>query len=320
MIELVINGNNEGQRLDKYLFHHLPEASHGFIYKMLRKKNIVLNKGKASGNEILCVNDLIHIYFSDETYEKFRGRQVELKKTKSNINIDIIYEDSNIILANKPVNMLSQKSNNNDISINDLIIDYLISKNDSCMNDIRNYKPSICNRLDRNTSGIIIFAKTYSAARQINDALHNRTIEKYYVCVVAGVTKEQDYIKAYHIKDTANNLVNISDEFSPNSDYIETKYKKLSEGNNCSMLEVELLTGKSHQIRAHLSFIGHPIIGDTKYFNDISKEISKKNNVRMQLLHSYRLKFPAFKGELSYLSEKEFKITVPDKFYTVLNN
>ena len=194
MKEIKIGKNVAGKRLDSFLKGYLPGASGGFIYKMLRKKNITLNGSKADGTEKLSENDLIKIFFSDETFAKFKGNSDGIKNAGSaDKEIDlskygdvrVVYEDDNIILASKPVGLLSQKSSPKDISLNDWLIDYLLSEKSEATKDLDVYKPSICNRLDRNTGGIVICAKSLPGAREMNKLLKSRNLDKYYRTIVS---------------------------------------------------------------------------------------------------------------------------------------
>lgn len=309
MKEFQIDAGNASQRLDKYLKRILPEASPSFLYKMLRKKNITLNNKKADGKELLVTGDLIKIFFADETFDKFTGK----KSTNSYLDayqalngISVIYEDTHVLLVNKPAGILSQKAKEEDISINEWLIGYLFHTNAITEESFQHFKPSILNRLDRNTSGIVLCGKTLIGSREISRMLKERTLEKYYLTYVEGKLTGQDTLFAFHKKDTKNNQAEI---YLPNEQELKngkdgyqkiiTKYRSLSYQNNISQLEIELVTGKTHQIRAHLSALGYPIVGDKKY----GSKIPKKNG---QLLHCYRIVFPKIDGELSHLSEKEF--------------
>lgn len=300
MKEIVIGENQIDKRLDGFLKSYLPEASTGFLYKMLRKKNITLNGKKASGTEKLKVGDKINIFFSDETFEKFKGKSStssaepfsakEAEAIKSLGDIKIIFEDKNIILVNKPAGVLTQKATPKDISLNDWLVFYLYNKGEVTAESLDTYRPSVCNRLDRNTSGLVICAKSLLGARTMNGLLKDRNVHKYYRTIVNGNLSEQITLKGYLYKDEEKNKVFIKKE-DPKDDrytYIETEYRPVSydRDKDLTLLEVKLITGKPHQIRAHLASISHPIIGDVKYGGQ------KIGSLKYQLLHSYRLIFP----------------------------
>ena len=325
MKEIIIGANEADKRLDSFLKSYLKEASGGFIYKMLRKKNITLNGKKAEGTEKLKVGDSVKIFFADETLLKFTGKsEVASGAARRDVSeylraydriesLMVIYEDDNILLVNKPAGVLSQKSVMGDISLNEWLIGYLLEKGVVTGESLETYRPSVCNRLDRNTSGLVICAKSLAGARKMADLISSRDIDKYYRTIVSGRLSDRVSLKGYLYKDEAQNKVDIKVE-DPHDDkysYIETEYEPIEylEGKDLTVLEVKLVTGKPHQIRAHLSSIGHPIIGDSKYGGQ------KISGLRYQLLHSYRLEFPAcLEAPFDILSGKEFIAPLPDIF------
>ena len=326
MKEIIIGHNEQGKRLDAFLTSYLPNASKGFLYKMLRKKNITLNGKKADGTEKLAVEDSIKIFFADDTFEKFRGNasdsdsveeKLQFKALKALGRLEIIYEDDNILLVNKPAGVLSQKSQKDDISLNDWLIEYLLDKGDITAKELETYKPSICNRLDRNTSGLVICAKSLLGARTMNGMLKDRTLDKYYRTIVSGRIEDKSTLKGYLYKDEKSNKVTIRKD-DPNDDrytYIATEYVPVvyDKEKDLTMLEVKLITGKTHQIRAHLSSIGHPIIGDVKYGGKVIE------GQRFQLLHSYRLRFPAqMAPEFECVHGREFIANLPNIFSQII--
>ena len=337
MKEINISDNERGKRLDKFLTQFFPGCSAGFLYKMLRKKNITLNGKKATGKEVLAGGDVIKVFFSDETFDKFANRFAsgeadtsEYERAYRSIKgVAIIYEDSDIMILDKPAGVLSQKAEGNDISINEWLVGYLLDKGICNADTLKTFRPSVLNRLDRNTSGLILGSVSLEGARQLSQAIKDRTLNKYYRTIVSGrITKDQ-HIKGYLLKDERTNtvkLIALGEERIPEgASPIETSFKVIShghlpgegsEGFDLTELEVHLITGKPHQIRAHLSSTGHPIIGDTKYGDlALNKAVREAFGLKHQLLHAYRYEFPALTGSLAHLSGREFVSALP-KSYT----
>ncbi|MCR4740801.1 MAG: RluA family pseudouridine synthase [Lachnospiraceae bacterium] len=318
---------DEGQRLDKYLKKHLKYAASGFIYKMLRKKNITLNSKKASGSEIIKEADEISFFFSDETYKKFtndlKDREVSGSGNEGSKHLkpgEICYEDENTLVVNKPCGMLSQRDKSGDISMNDLCLRHYygtLRENTGYSSD---FVPSICNRLDRNTSGLIIFAKNYRAFRMITDSIKKGEIGKYYFCLVKGKTEEGGMIKTWYKKDGNQNKAVILTEPEEGVKYAETRYKRMAYNGELSLLRVKLITGRSHQIRAHMAHIGHPVLGDTKYGDKtLNKKYRESHGVTCQLLHAGELVFPGYPEPLKDISDKKIVCELPEIYKEILN-
>lgn len=317
----IVNSLEANQRFDKYLHKLLKEAGNGFIFKMLRKKNITLNGKKASGNEILKVNDEVKLFMADETIDKFSGNILSEKNTniyeykkaykQFEQEIQIVYEDENILLLNKPAGILSQKADKKDLSCNEWLIGYMLEKNEISNAQLNTFKPSVCNRLDRNTSGLLICGKTLIGSQMMSKLIKERLIRKFYRTFVKGSFEEKLYLNAYLTKDKNCNKVTITEDAKTGSEPIETFFIPIIPKKKMSYIEVELITGKPHQIRAHLSSIGHAILGDTKYGDMNFNQYTKRKH---QLLHAYRLEFPKLDGTFETLSEKVFIAKEPDYF------
>lgn len=318
---VTVSKNEAGQRLDKLLAKYMNLAGKGFLYKMMRKKNITLNGKKCDGTEKLAEGDEIRLFLAEETIEKFSEVKVQkVKKTK----LDIVYEDENIILINKPSGMLSQKARETDESLVEYLIDYLLDTGGLTRAQLASFRPSVCNRLDRNTSGIVIAGKSLPGLQIMSEVIKDRSIGKYYLCVVKGTVKESMEIRGWLLKDEKTNQVTIYPEGgiqtsgkngSDAADAlpIRTEYRPLKTDGIYTLLEVKLITGRSHQIRAHLASIGHPIAGDYKYGNSrVNEEVKKQFGVHSQMLHAWRLVMPAgMKEPLKDLSGREFKAEMP---------
>ena len=316
MQEIIVSANEAGQRFDKLLAKYFNQAPKSFVYKMLRKKNIVLNGKKADGSEKLQVGDSVKLFLADETIEKFSKVMIQTTDTE----LDIIYEDEHILMINKPVGMLSQKADAGDDSLVEHIISYMLKTRQLSAEDLRKFKPSICNRLDRNTSGLVVAGKSLVGLQKMGELFKERTLKKFYRCLVAGEIKEAQYIKGYLTKDEITNKVSILSKEVRDSLPIETEYRPISTNGKVTLLEVHLITGRTHQIRAHLASIGCPIIGDYKYGNRKINDIYKaKYHLESQILHAYRVEFPSLSGELEAISEKHIVAPLPQKFEFILN-
>ncbi|MDR3091468.1 MAG: RluA family pseudouridine synthase [Clostridiales bacterium] len=274
MREARITQGDSGGRLDKYLLRLMPESGRGFIYKMLRKKNITLNGARAEGRETLREGDVIKLFLSDETIGKFEGRR---RENRFPADISVVYEDEGLLVCDKPAGLLSQAARAGDDCLLERVRAYLPEA-----------RPALCNRLDRNTSGLVLCAKTLASARETCLLLASGQIRKFYAAQVIGAfTKEREVSEGY-FKDRAANKAYVSQNgetaararFSPLA---------LSEDGRFSLVEIELLTGKSHQIRVQLANMGFPIIGDPKYGNPSANRAAR---AKYQRLRAYKLIFP----------------------------
>ncbi|MBR5067200.1 MAG: RluA family pseudouridine synthase [Lachnospiraceae bacterium] len=316
MKEFIINKTNENQRLDKYLKRILPASSNSFLYKMLRKKNIELNGKRAKGDEILKSGDSIKIFFSDDTFSKMSDSVKEnlnifLDAYKNIKNVEIVFEHEDFMIVNKPEGVLTQKDKSSIPSLNEWCIGYLLSKNFIDEKSLKEFRPSVLNRLDRNTKGLVIFGKTLTGSQRLSELIKKRDIKKYYFAKTEGGCDLNGLYKAYLSKDEKTNKVTIYDDIKnipKNIKYspISTKINVLKSEKDYSLLEIELITGKSHQIRAHLAHLGYPLLGDKKYNGKTD------SNLKYQELIAYKLVFPKFEYNDSWnsLSKKIIKINV----------
>lgn len=304
MKTLIIGENDSNLRIDKFLQKAVPLLPKPLIYKYVRLKRIKLNNKRCEASQRLNEGDELSLYISDEFFEKEIISFLDAPR-----GINIVYEDKNILLADKPPGMLvhEDRTERRDTLINRILL-YLYEKGEYQPQNELSFVPALCNRIDRNTGGIVIAAKNAEALRIVNDKIKNREITKLYLCLVHGrPAKSTGILKGYHIKDSENNLVKIVSNPAANTKTALTKYRVLSGSDDSSLLEIELLTGRTHQIRAHMASIGHPLIGDTKYGTN---RMNKAYKQRYQALYSYKLVF-SFKtdaGILSYLKDKSFEV------------
>lgn len=318
MRKLIVTSNEAGQRLDKLLGKYLNLATKSFLYKMIRKKNIVLNGKRCDGSEKLEEQDEITLFLSDETVEKFS----ELKIQKvTNIPLDVIYEDDHILLINKPSGMLSQKAKDTDESLVEYIIDYLLTSGQLTTEELRSFKPSVCNRLDRNTSGLIVAGKSLVGLQVMAQVFKDRSIHKYYQCFVKGHITDKQMIEGFLTKEESTNQVTIHQEAVAESAAIKTEYEPIEYIGLYTRLRVTLITGRTHQIRAHLASIGHPIVGDHKYGDaKVNEEVKRRYQIESQMLHSYQIVFPQLPEPLANLSGKAFIAPLPKEFLILRNS
>ena len=312
MKTLIVTEKEAGQRLDKLLTKYLNLAGRGFIYKMLRKKNITVNGKKCDGSEKLSKGDEIKLFLSEETLQKFS--QVQVQKVRD-IQLSVIYEDAHILLINKPSGMLSQKAKEGDESLVEYVIDYLLKNGDLSSQDLATFRPSVCNRLDRNTSGLVAAGKSLPGLQILSEAFRDLSLHKYYYCVVKVALKEKRTISGFLLKDEKTNQVKIFKDQVPESQPIVTTYEPVSVFDNYTLLRVTLVTGRTHQIRAHFSSIGYPLVGDGKYGDaGVNEEARRRFGIRHQMLHSFQMEFPDLPEPLSYLSGRMFTAPLPEEF------
>lgn len=324
MKEIIVTSKEAGQRFDKYLGKYLEKAGKSFVYKMLRKKNITLNGKKAEGSERLNEGDVIKLFLADETIEKFStivtDEVVQPVIEAESEELNIIYEDANVLIINKPAGMLSQKARPEDITLVEHITAYLLKSGELTTEQMKGFRPGICNRLDRNTSGIIVAGKSLEGLQVMGELFKERTLDKYYYCIVKGVVEKKEQIEGYLYKNHSHNKVTISKEPKEGSEYIKTQYEPVKKTDEYTLLKVKLITGKSHQIRAHLQSIGHPIIGDGKYGDvHVNKYFKKNFKLKHQLLHAAELHFPVMKEGFEGLSKQVIKAPFPDYFEAIIN-
>ena len=304
MKEFIINRNDSGQRLDRFVLKAVPRLPQSMMYKAIRNKRIKLNGRRAEISSRLCEGDTVQMYLNDEFFDSVP--ETEFMSVSSALNI--IYEDDNIMLLDKKNGMVVHEDDDNtaDTLIN-RVKRYLYEKGEYDPGAENSFAPALCNRLDRNTGGIVIAAKNAESLRILNQKIRDREIEKYYLCVTVGVPpKKADTVTAYLEKDSASNTVKVTDRKSGTNKTIVTSYRIIRDNGSLALVEIKLGTGRTHQIRAHMAHIGCPLLGDGKYgINRINREYK----VKTQALYSYRLKF-AFSSEsgcLDYLDGKEFR-------------
>lgn len=306
MKEIIINRNDKGQRLDRFLGKYLQNAKKSLIMKSIRKKNITVNNKKSSPEYILNEGDRVEIYFSDETIEKFT-------KIKNHVKRDfpeIIYEDENIALVKKPRGLLTHNDKREyEKNALDMFVSYMIHTGEYMPRIEKSFRPSFCNRLDRNTSGILIGCKNAQALRDINDAIKNRHLEKHYMALVEGKIDEEIHDISYLEKDREKNKVTLNERGDGKE--IETIIRPIERLGDYTLVDINLITGRTHQIRATLKKYNKSIVGDLKYKG------RKSFGLNSQFLHNYKIVFGRLKS-LEYLNGKEFTLDLDDELNDIL--
>lgn len=307
MKEFVIKKNDAGQRLDKYITKSFPLIPQSLMYKYIRNKRIKVNGKKSEISYKLCVDDVISMYVNDEFFEPVKPKYDFLGAGKA---LKIVYEDANIILIDKPAGILSHPDEGNytDTAIT-RVKRYLYEKGEYNPDNEMSFAPALVNRIDRNTCGIIIGAKNAESLRILNEKLKNRELHKYYLCVAIGKLKNREgIIKGYLEKNEKQNRVYISEKSNDKTKAIATKYSVLDYKGGLSLVEVELLTGRTHQIRASFSHLGNPLLGDGKYGTNAQNK--QFGGYKKQFLYSYKLAFDfeTDAGILNYLNGKSFEV------------
>lgn len=306
MRTLIINRNDAGQRLDKFLSKAVKAMPKSLMYKGIRTKKIKVNRKRAEIGYILEEGDTVELFISEEFFSDNASDSAFMKLTPK---LDIVYEDENIMLLDKRPGLIVHSDDEEDVNtLIGHVKAYLYRKGEYKPEDEQSFAPALCNRIDRNTGGIVIAAKNSEALRIMNEKIRNDELSKFYLAAVHGhMPKRADTLHGYLRKDQVNNIVDISTVKKPGYKEIVTKYRVLDEKNGLSLIEVELVTGRTHQIRAHFSSIGHPLLGDGKY--GVNRD-DKKLGYKFQALYAFRLEFHfrTDSGALSYLNGKSFSI------------
>jgi len=311
--KISITSNEANQRLDRFLRKYLKDTSLSEIYKMLRKKTIRVNGVKAAENYRLSEGDVLEIYYDIK-------EPVNESVKESSRDFSIIHEDENILIVHKPSELILHPDiRHRENTLVDQVLYYLYEKGEYNPEKEKTFRPAAVNRLDVNTGGIVLFAKNYPSLQNLNTMIKERYIEKYYICVVKGNMEGQREVKAYLAKDEKINKVKVSEQELSGSKVIHTRFSTIRCSGQYSLLEVNLITGRSHQIRAQLASLNHPIIGDMKYGDKEENAYFKKEfNLSSQFLYAYKVHFNRAEGNMDYMEGLSFTSKLPPLYNKVI--
>lgn len=319
MKKIQITENDANQRIDKYIKKLLVNAPTNFIYKMFRKKDIKVNGKKVNEKYILKNNDVVEMFLYEDKFKEFTATKdiYNVKKT-----FKVLYEDNHVLIVYKPAGLLVHEDKNESVNtLTNQVLSYLVNKNELDLSRENTFMPGPVHRLDRNTSGIVIFGKTLAALQVLNEMIKQRhCIEKSYLTICKGKVNQKRNLKGYIVKLDDQAQVKLVSKDYPGALTMETIVKPVKYNNDYSKVEVTLITGRMHQIRVHLSSIDHPIIGDRKYGDfELNKFVKKEFGLNHQLLHAYKIRFVKTFGILAYLQDKEIVCPVPKLFEKIEN-
>ncbi|MEA4846582.1 MAG: RluA family pseudouridine synthase [Clostridiaceae bacterium] len=309
MFEIRLTENEAGQRADRFLRKYLKDYSLGDIYKLFRKNKVKLNGKRVKESQMLGEGDLLQLYIEKPEAETIQ----DISLSKPVKSIDLIYEDDNIIIVNKPAGLLTHPDKPGDTdTLIGRVLQHIYTQEGAGKS--RTFSPAACNRLDRNTVGIVIVAKNYKTLKAVNSSIRERGIRKLYLCIAAGKMGKSGEMKGFLEKDQDRNLVSIKENGTGDGKQIHTIFRTLGVsdriaelGKQFSLLEAELVTGRSHQIRAHFAYLEHPLAGDAKYGdNGINEYFRKRYNLRHQFLYAYKVVFEDVHADISYLKGRSF--------------
>ncbi len=305
MKQFVIHTNDAGQRVDKFLSKAVPSLPQSLLYKSIRLKRIKLNGKRCEISTRLAEGDELSLYLNDEFFAESESQQLFLHAPTA---LSVIYEDANILLVDKHPGLIVHEDNQHTVdTLINRILHYLYQKGEYDPRVENSFVPSLCNRIDLNTGGIVIAAKNAATLRILNEKIKEREILKQYLCIVHGaMPMKEDTLKGFLLKDAETNMVKIFDHPIRDGRTVLTRYRVLGQNGRFSLLEIDLLTGRTHQIRAHLASIGHPLLGDTKYGHNRD---NKGTGYKSQALYSYKLTFHFLTdaGILNYLNGQSFE-------------
>lgn len=319
MKKIQITENDANQRIDKYIKKLLVNAPTNFIYKMFRKKDIKVNGKKVNEKYILKNNDVVEMFLYEDKFKEFTATKdiYNVKKT-----FKVLYEDNHVLIVYKPAGLLVHEDKNESVNtLTNQVLSYLANKNELDLSRENTFMPGPVHRLDRNTSGIVIFGKTLAALQVLNEMIKQRhCIEKSYLTICKGKVNQKRNLKGYIVKLDDQAQVKLVSKDYPGALTMETIVKPVKYNNDYSKVEVTLITGRMHQIRVHLSSIDHPIIGDRKYGDfELNKFVKNEFGLNHQLLHAYKIRFVKSFGILAYLQDKEIVCPVPKLFEKIEN-